>query len=285
MWRWFGKTQRPAVDEQWWRLVKREAVEIIDEETGETVELRAGRLGPNTARGLVLDFRYVDAAGVPSHRGLLCYRCFREEERLYVHGYCPFREDARTFRIDRMSDLFDVTDGIQIPVDDIAAFLGPRAEQGISDEAMITDMPYTAIEFVPPSAAQKEAQAIDEYLFKRARRDCVAGLRIIESIVKSDGIRGEEERTILRYFLESRLAMRGYDFNTALSDQLMQVAARLVPPVNLSKAIEEVVLDRAYFGLVRETATAMANVQGKQRQAVDDILFRLEAAGGEIGWL
>ena len=88
-----------------WRLAVREPIEAYDEYTDETIELKVGQDDPSDIAGLVIDFRYYNRDGETTRRSLLCWQCWRIADRIYVRGYCPFREELRTFRIDRMSDV------------------------------------------------------------------------------------------------------------------------------------------------------------------------------------
>jgi predicted DNA-binding transcriptional regulator YafY len=88
-----------------------------DEYTGITIELTPGQADPGHVEGLIVDFRYVAADGVVTRRSLLCWECGRVGDRIYVRGYCPFREELRTFRIDRMQDLIAFQNGREVAVD------------------------------------------------------------------------------------------------------------------------------------------------------------------------
>jgi predicted DNA-binding transcriptional regulator YafY len=46
---------------------------------------------------------------------------------LYVRGYRAFREELRTFRIDRMSDVVAIRGEDELPVEDITAFFAAFA--------------------------------------------------------------------------------------------------------------------------------------------------------------
>jgi predicted DNA-binding transcriptional regulator YafY len=62
-----------------------------------------------------------------SRRSVLCWQCGRDGDRLYIRGYCAFREELRTFRIDRMSDLVAIRGEHELPVEDINAFFAAFA--------------------------------------------------------------------------------------------------------------------------------------------------------------
>jgi predicted DNA-binding transcriptional regulator YafY len=83
-----------------WRLAVRAPIKVYDEYTETTIEL-----------ALIVDFRYMAADGEMTRRSLLCWQCGRADDRIYVRGYCPFREELRTFRVDRMHDLIAFQNG------------------------------------------------------------------------------------------------------------------------------------------------------------------------------
>jgi predicted DNA-binding transcriptional regulator YafY len=115
-------------------LARRGPIRAYDEHLDDYVELELGQRDPAGIEGLVIDFRYMNRDGEVTRRSLLCWHCGRAGERIYVRGYCPFREELRTFRIDRMADLIVVQGDRETEVDDIraffAAFAAARTEAG-----------------------------------------------------------------------------------------------------------------------------------------------------------
>src|ERR1041384_1849054 len=91
-----------------WKLAARGPIRTYDEYSNEEIELRIGQRDPDRIEGLRIVFRYVAADGEVSRRSVLCGQCGRDGNRLYVRGYCAFREDLRTFRIDRMADVIAI---------------------------------------------------------------------------------------------------------------------------------------------------------------------------------
>ena len=110
-----------------WRLASRGPIRAYDEHSDRTIELHIGQRDPNSIKGLLIDFRYVTRDRETSRRSLLCWHCGWDGDRLYVRGYCAFREELRTFRIDRMSDLIAIRGEHELPVEDIAAFFAAFA--------------------------------------------------------------------------------------------------------------------------------------------------------------
>jgi hypothetical protein len=117
-----------------WRLAIREAVEVYDEYLDDAVELKFGQDDPASIAGLVIDFRYYARDGEVTRRSILCQYCGRAGNRFYIRGYCPFREELRTFRVDRMSDVIAILPDKDVPIDSpaayFAAFAAAEAERG-----------------------------------------------------------------------------------------------------------------------------------------------------------
>jgi len=105
--------QHPAL-----RLAFRLPIRVFDEDIGEVITLTPGQTDPGSIEGVLIDFRYTSAEGEMTRRLLLCWECGRDNERIYVRGYCPFREDLRTFRVDRMRDVIEIRADRQLPVED-----------------------------------------------------------------------------------------------------------------------------------------------------------------------
>jgi len=110
-----------------WRLAVREPIRAYDEYSDREIELHIGQGNPNSINGLLIDFRYVNRDREVSRRSVLCWQCGRDGDRLYVRGYCAFREELRTFRIDRMSDVIAIRGEHEFPVEDITAFFAAFA--------------------------------------------------------------------------------------------------------------------------------------------------------------
>jgi hypothetical protein len=117
-----------------WRLARRGPIRAYDEYSDAHIELKIGQREPTSIQGLVIDFRYMDREGEITRRSLLCWQCGRDGNRIYVRGYCPFREELRTFRIDRMADVIVLQGDRETSVHDItaffAAFAATRMEAG-----------------------------------------------------------------------------------------------------------------------------------------------------------
>jgi hypothetical protein len=127
------KARREVVAVEW-RLAVRGPIEAFDEYTESTVELAPGQADPTKIEGLIIDFRYFSADGEMSRRSVLCWQCGRVGERIYVRGYCPFREELRTFRIDRMQDVIAFQNGSEVPVKNVKEFFAAFAADQMDGE-------------------------------------------------------------------------------------------------------------------------------------------------------
>jgi hypothetical protein len=121
-----GRTASTS-DTAGWRLAVRGPIRVYDEYSDREIELHIGQGDPNSIEGLLIDFRYVTRDREISRRSVLCWQCGRDGDRLYVSGYCAFREDLRTFRIDRMSDVVAIRGEQELPVEDIVTFFAAFA--------------------------------------------------------------------------------------------------------------------------------------------------------------
>lgn len=110
-----------------WRLAVRGPILAYDEYLDEEIQLPIGQRDPDRIQGLLIDFRYIAADGEVTRRSVLCWQCGRDGNRLYVRGYCAFREELRTFRIDRMADIIAMQGGREVPVEDAATFFAAFA--------------------------------------------------------------------------------------------------------------------------------------------------------------
>jgi hypothetical protein len=119
-----------------WRLAVRAPIEAFDEYTECTVKLTPGQSDPSKIEGLIVDFRYIAADGEMSRRSLLCWQCGRVGDRIYIRGYCAFREELRTFRIDRMRDVIAFQHGREVEIDKVHDFFAAFAADITEEEAV-----------------------------------------------------------------------------------------------------------------------------------------------------
>src|SRR5437588_676119 len=120
-----------------WRLATREPILAYDEYSGEEVELSIGQRNPESIEGLLIDFRYAARDGEISRRSVLCWQCGRDGGRIYVRGHCAFREELRTFRVDRMADVIAIEGGREMRIEDAATFFAAFAARETSARATV----------------------------------------------------------------------------------------------------------------------------------------------------
>jgi predicted DNA-binding transcriptional regulator YafY len=89
--------------------------------------LAPGQRDLASIEGLLIDFRYTSRDYETSRRCLLCWQCGRDDKRIYIRGYCPFREALRTFRVDRMQDVMAMQAGRYVAVEDVDAYFAAYA--------------------------------------------------------------------------------------------------------------------------------------------------------------
>src|SRR5262249_24799962 len=118
-----------------WRLADRGPIDAFDEYTKRTIELSPGQSDAVSIEGLIIDFRYISADGELTRHSLLCWQCVRIDQRIYVVGYCPFREEMRTFRVDRMRTVIAFQNDREVPVREVAEFFSAFAADYAGGEA------------------------------------------------------------------------------------------------------------------------------------------------------
>jgi hypothetical protein len=286
---WFGGKEEP-----WWQLASRHPIEVFDRQTGEVHEIKPGQSDPGEIEGLLTDFRYVDAQGKPTRRSILCWQCREENGIIYVTGYCPFREDFRTFRADRMKDVVETRSGRHVGNNEILAYFAAYAHEPQTSEVPLTIPPHLAehiaakaqFGWTAPSRQEMQADAIRRQKAHRARRDCIAGLRVLVYIAMADDVVTEEEANVEASYLEAWLAMIGAEHDVKVTEWLLDSAAALaVPPRSLTIAVNAVAKDREYFRLVLDCALRLIEVEGDVSTLARNALESLMAAGTAAGWL
>ena len=61
--------------------------------------------------GVSVGILYRDASGTPSTRTIRCHRALRDGDLIYLHAWCLHRQDWRTFRLDRIVEVYDYSTG------------------------------------------------------------------------------------------------------------------------------------------------------------------------------
>lgn len=276
---------RPHGDEQPWRRLLKpgKPVEVIDEDTGEIIDVKPEQTEPNDVDGLLVQFTYEDASHNDTERTILCKRCWESAGVIYVQGVCTLRHALRTFRAERMSDLIEVRSGrnIENPQDYFGHFADePEPEyfrKPISERAK-PKPPKTAQIPAAKTRAEVEADALSWHRKHRARRICIDGLRILAYMALSDGVRNDHERNIEESYIESRLAIAAFDHDPKLTDAMVAIAAGLaVPFSSLKRSIDAVSIDPDHHKLVINSARAMIEADGGADDVQSEALKELIA--------
>ncbi len=61
--------------------------------------------------GVSVGILYRDATGTPSTRTIRCRQALRDGNLIYIDAWCLSRQDWRTFRVDRIVEVYDYTTG------------------------------------------------------------------------------------------------------------------------------------------------------------------------------
>jgi tellurite resistance protein len=278
---WIG-----AKDEAWRRLADAQHVEAMDEDTGELVDIKPKQDDPNDVEGLLVRFGYTDASGKWSRRVVLCRSCWVDEDVLYIRGFCTIREALRTFRVDRMAELEEVRSGRKIgdPHDYFEIYADGHAPVRRRRQGASSWTSRLYLEFETLTEDQLAALAARKQLMHRVRHTCIDGLKVLAHIALIDGVATEEERNIELSYVESRLAMAGFDHNGEIVDAMADVAFALaVPPNSYSRSCNRVASDQAHFDLVLSIAITLAGIDGRIDEGESKALRRLLRAGIKKG--
>lgn len=128
--------------------------------------------------GVALGIAYKDATGKPSQRTIRCKAAYRDQpdgQHIYIEAWCLLRQDWRSFRLDRIIDVYDYTTGEVVGSG--VTFFGPLLGIDLSR---------------PLSEAT-------------ARRQFVDGARVLTFIAMSDGRLDPRELAVIVEFAVSRV--------------------------------------------------------------------------------
>lgn len=214
-----------------------------------------------------VEFEYIDAGGVLTHRKANINVCYRPEwvDFWYAEGFCHLRREKRTFRSDRMMRLWDGSTGWAL-IADPSAWI----------EALWLAAPvwHVAQEYTERSSLR--AEEMDRYLAARAEhealdkqsRDIVAqqfhGLRALIYVAKADkAFRAAEKRLFLMFF--KRIAHYRMDAGP-VEERALKFALEIDPPTTgqFHYSVRQVAQrGRRYRMAVCATAKAMINSDNK----------------------
>lgn len=120
----------------------------------------------------------------------------------------------------------------------------------------------------------------------RARNACVDGLRVLAYLTLVDGVRAPNEHNIEISVIESRLIVAGFDRDPDILAMLAEQAAALsVTKTAMTRSVNRLAKDEAYFRLVYDAANTIAGFDGSTDKGEAEVLDRLKRAGEQNGWL
>ena len=277
---WF---QRDDGEEPWKNLLRGAEHMAAGEDSREMTDTKPDQDKPNDVAGLVVNFSYCDADGEVTTRALQCRRCWHNGDVIYVGGQCQLRNEWRTFRADRMANLFECKSGRRI-ADPVAYF------------AYFADTPPPRWDWPPerphPSIAQREVvrgtaeQSLPWHMHHQARRVCIDGLRVIAYTTLCGKGWSEPDCNIEESYIEARLAMSGFKRDAQLTAAIMRIGNGLAPPFSsFIAATNHVAEDRQHFQLVRDCVTEIVDIDGTTATAAEaEAYHRLMAAGAACGY-
>ncbi len=275
---WF---QRDDGEEPWKKLLHGAEHRAVGEDSHEMTRIRPDQNKPNDVAGRLLSFSYCDANGEITARSLQCRRCWHKGDVIYVGGQCQLRNEWRTFRADRMANLFERRSGRRI-ADPVAYF------------AHFADTPPPGWDWPPEpphhdevrraGARRNLAHTLPWHTHHQARRVCIDGLRVIAYTTLSGKGWSEPDRNIEQSYIEARLAMSGFERNVQLTAAMMEIGDGLaVPFSSFITATNHVAEDQKHFQLVRDCVTEIVDIDGACA-AEAEAYHRLMAAGAACGY-
>lgn len=158
----------------------------FDQEEGEE---RNADLG-----GLSLHIVYRDASGATSQRTIRCHKLRTTQGVSYIDAYCLWRRAQRTFRLDRIANIFDYSTGEELG--DVRGFFAEQIGDDISPPVNPGAKGSERIEtrFKPATSNPRIAAAF---------RD---GARVLLFVAMSDGELHPRERELVVSYATDRLS-------------------------------------------------------------------------------
>jgi WYL domain len=273
-WNWFGGATEP-----WRKLIDEKSVEAIDDDSGEILDVPTHQVDGSHVEGLLVRFLYTDATGRERRRLVACKDCWQSSGRVYVYGYCHLADAMRTFRTDRMSELEEVRSNKAIT--DPQSYFDRYAVDRAPTRGQLPPDRAVGARAVTPEATDIATRKAEF----RAREACIAGLRVLAHIGLADEVSVESERNVVISFIESRLAMAGFDHDARVVQACAEFAEGLaVPSRSFVIAVNAIAKDEQYYRLALSCAQTLADVDGSSDPHATEALAKLSAAGAAKGW-
>lgn len=119
-----------------------------------------------------------------------------------------------------------------------------------------------------------------------ARKWCYDGLRVLAYLATVDGVRSPDEHNIEISLIESRLIAGGFERDPELLAMLAEQAVALcVGKAAMTRSVNALAKDEAYFRLVHEAVSHIADFDGQVDANESEVFDRLTKAGKANSWL
>lgn len=264
--------------EPWQKLHKdHKPVGEVPEDTSDVISTRPSRPIPNDIEGRLIKFDYCDADGKVTTRTVNCYHVWHGDGCTYVQGWCMLRNELRTFRTERMSNLLEVRSAKNIS--DPVSYFDHYADDPPPSRRVAPGVTITTSVHVP-SREEIEDRALKWHQRHQARRICIDGLRVLAYVaLAGDGWTGGD-RNIEESYIEARLAMAGFQWDQNITGAMMDIGAGLaVPFASFLRSAGSVAADKEHFALVRDSVEEMIAADAGGNAAQGEAYHRLMAAG------
>lgn len=271
---WFS---RDDGEEPWHKLLKdHKPPSNVPEDSGELISTRPTNSAPNDIEGRLVKFDYCDADGKCTTRTVNCYRVWHDDKCTYVQGWCTLRNELRTFRTERMSNLLEVRTAKRIsdPISYFDHFADHEAPRRASA------MTFTAKVHSSSRRERFEERALKWHQRHQARRVCIDGLRILAYVALAGNGWTSGDRNIEESYIEARLAATNSQQDQDITNAMMDVGAALaVPFASFLRAATSIAPDKDHFALVRDCVEQMMAADGGGNDVQSEAYHRLMAAG------
>jgi hypothetical protein len=262
----------------WERLATQHPHHGPRQDSHELSEINPEAEEPTDVDGVSIAFQYVDAAGEPTKRTLMCRRCWRANGVVYVSGRCLLRDHWRTFRVDRMSSVVNIRD--KQPIPDPTAYFAKYAAAGSSGTLFkMSKMPTSEAFAGKLSASYGPGDRLAD-----ARRVCLDGVRVLAYVaILRNTQYTASDKAIEATYIAARLDDCGMGNDDALAAEVLKYALAIaVPTEAFNASLKILTADRRNFGMVSLQLAKITIPAGNDAQlaAINQVLD----AAKERGW-
>lgn len=252
---WRGDSIPPApVTPARFEVARLPEVDAVEETPSDARALPVEEVADLAGRGFVIV--YVDAAGEDSERRIICHQVYKADSFVYLRARCLEREASRTFRVDRIEEVYCGVTG---------EALGQPSRLFLATETR-ADRPR------PPV---RKAMSVEE---RRVR----TALRILATVSRCDGSIHTGERSVIHDFVRREAPA---DKSEEQVDAMFDWAMGLQP--NLGLLIEDLGdLARADAALAVRTLQAVVeiimadgHVNAQEQELLNDLAWLSDQLG------